>query len=131
MPMTFAPEILDGVLSRLRAANLSFAAQFPGDPGTRQAVHTVYGGAQIFKSDTAQKLGGIALNLLLEYASNFVTFAKAVGLRGSAGGAQAPDARAVHERRPLESSRSRGSHRSVALFSPGRQRETGGSHGGN
>jgi citrate lyase beta subunit len=82
MPMTFTPEILHGVLSRLQTANHSFASQFPGDPGTRQAVHTVYGGAQIFKSDSAARLGIIALSMLNEYAPDFVTFAKAIGLRG-------------------------------------------------
>src|SRR6266581_3353774 len=83
MPMTLTPDALDGVLSRLREANLSFAARFPGDAGTRQAVHTVYGGAQIFKSDTAKKLGTIALNLLQEYAPDYVTFARAIGLPGN------------------------------------------------
>ncbi|MBM2841866.1 MAG: Phosphoenolpyruvate kinase [Bacteroidetes bacterium] len=83
MPMTLTPDTLDGVLSRLRTANLSFATQFPGDTGSRQAVHTVYGGAQIFKSDTAKKLGAIGLNLMREYAPDFATFAKAIGLRGS------------------------------------------------
>lgn len=83
MSMTFTPEMIDGVLSRLRTANLSFASQFPGDSGTRQAVHTVYGGAQIFKVDTARKLGAVALNSLGENAPDFVTFAKSIGLRGS------------------------------------------------
>ncbi|MEK9137127.1 MAG: phosphoenolpyruvate kinase, partial [Bacteroidota bacterium] len=72
MPMTLTPDTLDGVLSRLRTANLTFGAQFPGDATTRQAVHTVYGGAQIFKADTAKKLGVLALNSLNEYAPDFV-----------------------------------------------------------
>jgi citrate lyase beta subunit len=80
--MTLTLDTLDGVLSRLRTANLSFAQQFPGDTGARQAVHTVYGGAQIFKSDTAKKLGAIGLNLMQEYAPDFIAFAKAIGLRG-------------------------------------------------
>lgn len=83
MPLTLTPELFDGVLSRLHTANRAFAEQFPGDTGARQAVHTVYGGAQIFKSDTARKLGLLALNSLNEYAPDFVTFAKAIGLRSS------------------------------------------------
>lgn len=83
MSLTLTPESLDGVLSRLHTANLGFTEHFPGDSGARQAVHTVYGGAQIFKADTAQKLGALALNSLNEYAPDFVTFAKAIGLRGS------------------------------------------------
>jgi hypothetical protein len=79
--MTLTPDTIDEVLSRLRIANLAFTAQFPGDSGARQAVHTVYGGAQIFKSDTAKKLGAIALSTMSEYGPDFVTFAKAIGLR--------------------------------------------------
>lgn len=79
--MTLTAAAIDGVLSRLRTANQEFARQFPGDTGARQAVHTVYGGAQIFKSDTAIKLGAIALNLMQEYAPDFVAFARAIGLR--------------------------------------------------
>lgn len=80
---TLQPENLDGVLSRLRKVNLSFVGQFPGDKGMRQAVHTVYGGAHLFKSDTARKLGALALKSLSDYAPDFVTFAKALGLQGS------------------------------------------------
>jgi citrate lyase beta subunit len=83
MPTTLTPEILDGILLRLRTANLAFAAQFPGDSGSRQPVHTVYGGAQIFKSDTTRKLGTIALAMLNDYAPDFLTFAKAIDLRGA------------------------------------------------
>jgi citrate lyase beta subunit len=83
MPTTFTPETLNGILSRLHKANLAFATRYPGDPSTRQPVHTVYGGAQIFKSDTTRKLGPIALAMLNEYAPDFVTFAKAIDLRGA------------------------------------------------
>jgi citrate lyase beta subunit len=71
------------VLSKLQAANTAFAKSYPGDSTARQPVHTVYGGAQIFKSDTAPKMGALALRALDEYAPNFVTFAKAVGLKGA------------------------------------------------
>ena len=81
-PTTIAPRHLDEMLSRLRKANLAFAGQFPGDKGMRQAVHTVYGGAQIFRSDTAKKLGALALVSLREYAPDFATFARAIDLRG-------------------------------------------------
>jgi citrate lyase beta subunit len=46
-------------------------------------VHTVYGGAQLFKSDTPQKLGGLALRALDQYAPDAATFASAIGLRES------------------------------------------------
>ncbi len=76
-------DTLTPVLSKLQAANTAFAKAYPGDSTARQPVHTVYGGAQLFKSDTAPKMGALALRSLDEYAPNFVTFAKAVGLKGS------------------------------------------------
>jgi citrate lyase beta subunit len=46
----------------------------------RQPIHVVYGGAQIFKSDTIQKLGRIALNTLSEYANDHSVLAKVLGI---------------------------------------------------
>ena len=48
---------------------------------TRQPVHTVYGGAQLFAPDTTAKLGAIALRTLREYAPDAATLAAAIGLR--------------------------------------------------
>ena len=59
-------------------ANL--AARFPGESDQRQPVHTVYGGAHLFKSDTAPKLGALALRALNEHAPDAATFAAAIGL---------------------------------------------------
>jgi citrate lyase beta subunit len=82
MPITFTPELLSGTLARLRDANHHFAARFPGDSLKRQPVHTVYGGAQIFRFDTAQRLGQHALTMLNEYAPDFIAFAQALRLPG-------------------------------------------------
>lgn len=57
-----------GLVDRLRTANLEFSRRFPGDSGRRQPVHTVYGGAHLFKADTASRLGALALRALEEYA---------------------------------------------------------------
>jgi hypothetical protein len=54
--------------------------RFPGDSGARQPVHTVYGGAHLFKSDTTVKLGALALRSLDEFAPDAATFAHAIGL---------------------------------------------------
>jgi len=61
----------------------AFAKRFPGESAERQPVHTVYGGAHLFKSDTTIKLGAIALRTLDEYAPDPFIFAKAIGLIGS------------------------------------------------
>jgi len=67
-------------LDRLASANAAFMAHYPGESGQRQPVHTVYGGAQIFKHDTAGKLGAVALRAVEEFAPNHATLALAVGL---------------------------------------------------
>src|SRR3954468_24628878 len=66
---------------RLRNAQDTFAARYPGEPSSRQPVHTVYGGAHRFKSDTVKKLGEIALRSLAEYAPAAKVFAEAIGVR--------------------------------------------------
>ena len=50
---------------------------------TRSPVHVVYGGAHLFKADTVQKLGRLALKSLETYAPNFVEFASAMWLKGA------------------------------------------------
>ncbi|MCA1563370.1 MAG: phosphoenolpyruvate kinase, partial [Acidobacteria bacterium] len=68
---------LKPILQRLRATNQSIARAFPGDAGERQPVHTVYGGAHLFKADSAPKLGALAIAALDEYAADDETFARA------------------------------------------------------
>lgn len=80
---SLSPEALASILAPLREANLAFTATHPGETGARQPVHTVYGGAQLFKADSAPKMGALALRSLAEYAPNSVTFAKAIGLKGA------------------------------------------------
>ncbi|MEO5647710.1 MAG: phosphoenolpyruvate kinase [Chitinophagaceae bacterium] len=74
----------DQLLSTLGAANLAFQKKYPGDKPDRQAVHTVYGGANLFKSDTTVRMGEIALKNLQTYAPDFVTLAKVLQLPGAA-----------------------------------------------
>ena len=52
---------------------------FPGESGARQPVHTVYGGAQIFQSDTASRLGSVALRMLEQYAPDASALSAALG----------------------------------------------------
>lgn len=84
MKMSFTPESILDIAARLREANNDFAKMYPGESYDRQPVHTVYGGAQIFRANTARKLGAAALNTLREYASTPSVFAKALGLKGNA-----------------------------------------------
>ena len=43
-------------------------------------MHTVYGGAHLFKADSAAKIGAVALSVLQEYAPDAGTLAAALGL---------------------------------------------------
>jgi citrate lyase beta subunit len=71
------------LLNSLQTANLKFQQTYPGDKPDRQAVHTVYGGANLFKADTCVKMGDIALKNLLTYSPDFVTLAKVLKFDGS------------------------------------------------
>ena len=64
------------MLQYLAKVNRGVARDCPGEPERRQPVHTVYGGAHLFRADSARKLGALALTALEEYA---------------------PDARSLHE----------------------------------
>ncbi len=72
----------NNLLTILQPANQRFQKTYPGDKPDRQAVHTVYGGANLFKEDTTQKMGDIALRNLKTYAPNFVVLANVLQLEG-------------------------------------------------
>ncbi|MBD0319776.1 MAG: phosphoenolpyruvate kinase, partial [Gemmatimonadetes bacterium] len=74
---------LDEVEARLSRANRAHAR--PGEDGSRQPVHTVYGGAHLFRADTAPRLGARALDALAAYAPDAATLAAALGTDAHAG----------------------------------------------
>jgi len=80
MNKTFDEKKLEGIYSKLRFSDLSFIL-----PHTsfRNPVHVVYGGANLFKADTPQKLGKLALKSLETYAPNFAEFARAMWIKGA------------------------------------------------
>ena len=47
---------------------------------TRQPVHTVYGGADLFRAETARRLGDLALGSLETYAPDSASLVSAIGL---------------------------------------------------
>jgi len=72
----------DSLLKTLQAANLAFQQLYPGDRPDRQPVHTVYGGANLFRSDTCVKMGETALKNLQAYAPDFTVMARALQIEG-------------------------------------------------
>lgn len=82
MKLTISENERTTLLSELGKANLKFQKTYPGDKPDRQAVHTVYGGANLFKSDTTLKIGEVALRNFQTYAPNFATLATILKLDG-------------------------------------------------
>lgn len=71
---------MEKILRSLKPMQSAFAERYLGESGRRQPVHTVYGGAQLFKSDTAPRLGGLALRAFETYAPDAKTFAQVLDL---------------------------------------------------
>jgi len=82
MKLTIPAGEKEALLDELKTANLRFQQTYPGDKPDRQPVHTVYGGANLFKSATTVKMGEIALHSLTTYAPDFVTLARVLQLKG-------------------------------------------------
>ncbi|HEX4594908.1 MAG TPA: hypothetical protein VH157_11570 [Bryobacteraceae bacterium] len=80
MKTTLTPEIAAPILEPLIRANNAHDTLFPGEPIERQPVHTVYGGAHLFKIETATTLGSLAMKLLNDYAPGPVELASCIGL---------------------------------------------------
>src|SRR5512138_1427290 len=71
---------IEKITAPLETALQPFNRRFPGSAGERQPVHTVYGGAHLFKSDTTKKLGEVAMRFLQEYGRDPLAFAAAIAL---------------------------------------------------
>jgi len=80
MKTTLTSEITAPILDSMTRANQAHDTLFPGEPAERQPVHTVYGGAHLFKEDIAVTLGSLALKLLNDYAPDPAALAHCVGL---------------------------------------------------
>jgi citrate lyase beta subunit len=82
------PDALRPITATLSDANLRTQKRFPGESGRRQPVHVVYGGAHLFKADTAPRLGVTALRVLDEFAPDAALLNEA--LRQGSGSALPP-----------------------------------------
>src|SRR5438094_4864664 len=82
MKTSLSAEQTREISNRLQQANNHFAERYPGETGRRQPVHTVYGGAHLFKSDTAVRLGQLAVRSFEAFGPNPTAFAEALDLPG-------------------------------------------------
>src|ERR1700682_6345745 len=101
MKLSLSDNDLQQAAAPLQGPLALLAARYPGDSGARQPVHTVYGGAQLFKSDTPKRLGALALRALDEFAPDAETLGRAIDLGA---GAETVYARVVEKlkREPVE-----------------------------
>jgi len=77
---SLSEQSLKVIAERLASSNKEFLSRYPGESGRRQPVHTVYGGAHLFRSDLARRLGQVAARALSDNAPDFVVFARAISL---------------------------------------------------
>jgi citrate lyase beta subunit len=80
MKTTLTADDLKTMSAPLEKALIPFMKRFPGSAGERQPIHTVYGGAHLFKFDTARRLGEKAMQVLDEHGQDPFTFARAIDL---------------------------------------------------
>lgn len=97
MKRMLSAESLREIEASLEQAHAAFQRYYPGDPEGRQPVHVVYGGAHLFRATTTKRLGELAIRSLDEFAPDFVTFAKALGLPGAERSADFPSAAIAEE----------------------------------
>ena len=83
MKRTLPQDSLHEIATKLELAHKALQRRYPGMSAERRPVHVVYGGAHLFRSGTTRRLGDLAQKSLEEYAPDFASFAKAIGLPGS------------------------------------------------
>ncbi|MCM2429763.1 DUF6986 family protein [Streptomyces sp. RKAG337] len=99
---TLADAVREGIGASLAATDAELARRYPGDPGTRQPVHTVYVPADAFTADTVRSWGRQALAALDEHAPDAEALARVLGLTDELAGPVHDRVRAKLEREPVE-----------------------------
>ena len=79
MNYTIPADKKEKLFNSLKEANTSFQKTYPGDRSERQPVHTLYGGANLFKYDSAKTLGERALEIVETYAPDHAVFGEVFG----------------------------------------------------
>lgn len=100
--MTLSNDSISRWAERLDTTNARLASDFPGEGPERQPVHTVYGGAHLFRSDTAGKLGELALDSLQTWCPSGRDLADLLGIDISLAGPVHSLVRDKLEREPVE-----------------------------
>lgn len=100
---TSLPEaVTEEIGAFLAPVDAELERRYPGDPGTRQPVHTVYVPADAFAADTLRTWGDRALAALDEHAPDAASFAAVLGLDDALAEDVHGRVRAKLEREPVE-----------------------------
>ncbi|MEU6345342.1 aldolase/citrate lyase family protein [Streptomyces sp. NPDC046977] len=86
----------------LAGVDAELARRYPGDPGTRQPVHTVYVPADVFAADTVRTWGDRAVAALDEHAPDADSFAAVLALPPESAADVHDRVRAKLRREPVE-----------------------------
>ncbi|MFD8867409.1 DUF6986 family protein [Streptomyces sp. NPDC059590] len=105
-PETFATSLpgalRDGIAASLAGVDAELARRYPGDPGTRQPVHTVYVPADLFTAGTVRDWGAQALAALDEHAPDPAALAAVLGIQDDLAEPVYERMRAKLTREPIE-----------------------------
>ncbi len=85
MNTTIPNDKKEQLFKALKAANTTFQQIYPGDRSDRQPVHTLYGGANLFKYNAAASLGKRALEIFETYAPDHTIFGNVFGMDNQSG----------------------------------------------
>ncbi|MCQ4206038.1 DUF6986 family protein [Streptomyces longispororuber] len=99
---SLAGAVSEGISASLAPVDAELARRYPGDPGTRQPVHTVYVPGDAFDAGTIRSWGDQALAQLDEHAPDAASFAAVLGLGDELAEPVYSRVRAKLEREPVE-----------------------------
>jgi citrate lyase beta subunit len=99
---SLADAVREDISASLAGIDAELARRYPGDPGTRQPVHTVYLPADAYAAGTVRAWGDRALAALDEHAPDAGTFAAILGLPEELADEVYGRVRAKLEREPVE-----------------------------
>ncbi|MER6914481.1 aldolase/citrate lyase family protein [Streptomyces sp. NPDC000594] len=80
---SLAPSVHEEIGALLAPVDAELTRRYPGDPGTRCPVHTVYVPGDAFTADTVRSWGATARATLDEHAPDAASFAAVLGLPGA------------------------------------------------
>ncbi|MFI6654648.1 DUF6986 family protein [Streptomyces sp. NPDC050523] len=99
---SLAGAVSEEISASLAPVDAELERRYPGDPGTRQPVHTVYVPGDAFAADTIRSWGDRALASLDEHAPDAASFAAVLGLADDLAEPVYARVRAKLEREPVE-----------------------------